>query len=121
MQKLANTRVWPWSLPYSLAGISVAIAIATAMLLEHYGLRDIEFPLFLFAIAITVWYGGNGPGALAVVASILAFNYFFTEPRYNFYVRRLDLPYYAVFIFLHRYSLGSAASGSASNNSWRKK
>ena len=28
----------------------------------------------------------------------LAFNYYFTEPRYTFYVNRSDLPYYVVFI-----------------------
>jgi PAS domain S-box-containing protein len=97
MQK-PDLKIWPWSLRYSLAGVSVAISIAMALLLEHWGFRGVEFPLFLFAIAFTVWYGGNGPGALAVVASSLAFNYFFTEPRYSFYVTRLDLPYYAVFI-----------------------
>jgi PAS domain S-box-containing protein len=97
MQK-PDLKIWPWSVRYSVAGVSVAIAIAMALLLEHYGFRGVEFPLFLFAIAVTVWYGGNGPGALAVVASSLAFNYFFTEPRYTFYVTRLDLPYYAVFV-----------------------
>jgi PAS domain S-box-containing protein len=90
--------MWPWGLRYGLVAVSVAGAIAMALLLEHFGFRGVEFPLFLFAIAITVWYGGNGPGALAVVASSLAFNYFFTEPRFSFYVRRLDLPYYAVFV-----------------------
>ncbi len=57
-----------------------------------------EFPLFLFAIAVSVWYAGLWPGVLAVVLSSLAFNYYFTEPLYTFYVARVDLPYYVVFI-----------------------
>jgi PAS domain S-box-containing protein len=58
----------------------------------------VEFPLFLFAIAVSVWYAGLWPGVLAVVLSSLAFNYYFTEPLYTFYVARVDLPYYVVFI-----------------------
>ena len=57
-----------------------------------------EFPLFLFAIAVSVWYAGLWPGVLAVVLSSLAFNYYFTEPLYTFYVARVDVPYYAVFL-----------------------
>jgi PAS domain S-box-containing protein len=78
--------------------VSVTAAVAVALLMEHYSFRGVEFPLFLFAIAVTVWYGGNGAGAVAVVTSSLAFNYFFTEPRYSFYVTRFDIPYYAVFV-----------------------
>jgi PAS domain S-box-containing protein len=83
---------------YGLAGLSVAIAVGAALLLQRYGFRGVEFPLFLFAIAITVWYAGVGPGILAVILSSLAFNYFFTEPLYSLYVRNSDLPYYIIFI-----------------------
>ena len=73
-------------------------ARATALLLERYGFRGVEFPLFLFAIALTVWYAGVGPAILAVVLSSLAFDYFFTEPRYSLYGRSSEIPYYVVFI-----------------------
>jgi K+-sensing histidine kinase KdpD len=85
-------------LRYGLAAASFAIALSLALLTQRYGFRNIEVPLFLFAIAITVWYGGIGPAILAVVLSSLAFDYYFTEPRYSFYVRSSELPYYAVFI-----------------------
>jgi hypothetical protein len=82
---------------YGLAVLSVAIALGIALLLERYHFRGVEFPLFLFAIALTVWYAGLGPAILAVIFSSLAFDYFFTKPLYSLYVRRSDLPYYIVF------------------------
>ena len=85
-------------LRYGLAATAFAIALGLALLTQRYDFRSIEVPLFLFAIAVTVWYGGLGPAILAVVLSSLAFDYFFTEPRYSFYVRSSDLPYYAAFI-----------------------
>jgi light-regulated signal transduction histidine kinase (bacteriophytochrome) len=53
---------------------------------------------FLFAIAITAWYAGSGPAAVAVVLSMLCFDYYFTEPRYSLYISVSDLPYLIVFI-----------------------
>jgi PAS domain S-box-containing protein len=88
----------PPILRYGLAAGSVALALGLALLLERYNFRGVEFPLFLFAIAVSVWYAGLWPGVLAVVLSSLAFNYFFTEPLYTLYVSRIDLPYYVVFI-----------------------
>src|SRR6202453_5301844 len=85
-------------LRYGLAAGSVALALGLALLLERYNFRGVEFPLFLFAIAVSVWYAGLGPGVLAVVPSSAAFNFFFTEPLYTLYVSRIDLPYYVVFI-----------------------
>lgn len=83
---------------YSLASLSVGIALITGLLLARLNFPSVEFPLFLFAIAIIVWHEGTGPGVFALVLSSLAFNYFFTPPLYSFYVTPAELPYYAVFI-----------------------
>src|ERR1700704_4899581 len=85
-------------LRYGLACVSVAIALGTALLLEHDRFQDVADPLFLFAIAISVWYGGRGPGVFAVVLSILANDYFFTLPIHSLYVTREDIPHILVFI-----------------------
>jgi PAS domain S-box-containing protein len=85
-------------LRYGLAVTSVALSTLAAFLLERYQFRDVEYPFFLFAIAVTVWYAGVGPAIVAVVLSSLSFNYYFTEPRYSFYVTRADVPYYLIFI-----------------------
>lgn len=85
-------------LRYGLAATFCAIALGLALLAQRYDFLDMEAPLFLLAIALTVWYMGIGPAILAVVLSSLAFDYFFTEPRYSFYITRAELPHYAVFI-----------------------
>src|ERR1700730_599493 len=83
---------------YGLAVVSVAIALGIALTLHRYSLREVEFPLFLFALALTAWFAGDGPAILAVILSSLAFNYFFTVPLYSFYIRSSELPSYFDFI-----------------------
>jgi PAS domain S-box-containing protein len=83
---------------YGLAVVSVAIATGIGLLLQRYSFRGVESILFLFAIALTVWFGGGGPAALAVALSSLVFNYFFTEPLYSLYIGSSELPYYLAFI-----------------------
>src|SRR4030095_13293414 len=61
---------------YGLAVLSVALALGIKLLLQqlHFG-----YPLstsFLAAIAVTFWYGGAGPGILALVLSWAAFGVF---------------------------------------------
>jgi PAS domain S-box-containing protein len=97
-QKAAAPKAMPSILRYGLAVISVTLGALGAFVLERYQFRGVEYPLFLFPIAVTVWYAGVGPAILAVVLSSLSFNYFFTEPRFSFYVTREDVPYYLIFI-----------------------
>lgn len=80
---------------YGLAAVAVATALGASLLLQRHRL---EFPVFLFELALVSWYLGVGPAILAVVLSSLAFNYYFTEPLYTFYVSSIDLAYYIVFI-----------------------
>lgn len=86
------------ALRYALAPISLAIALGAALLAHRFNFHNVEVPLLLFAVAITSWYGGSGPAFVAVVLSIISFDYFFTEPRYTFYVTTGDLPYFVIFI-----------------------
>jgi PAS domain S-box-containing protein len=91
-------RVTSVVLSYGLAGVSVAIALGLALLAQLQTVHNLEFPLFLMAIAVTVWYAGTGPGVLAVALSSLSFNYFFTQPLYTLYIEPSDRPYFIVFI-----------------------
>jgi PAS domain S-box-containing protein len=85
-------------LRYGLAVLFVATALGIDLLLGSLHVRGVEFPFFLVAITLAVWYAGTGPGILALVLSTLAFNYYFTEPIYSFYITWADLPYYLIFI-----------------------
>jgi PAS domain S-box-containing protein len=83
---------------YGVAVVSVVGALGIALLFERSSIRRLEFPVFLFEIALVVWYLGVGPAILAVVLSSLAFNYFFTQPVHSLYVHSAELPYYVVFV-----------------------
>ena len=85
------------ALRYGLAVASFLIASGVAVVTDHYGFRNVEVPLYLFAIAITAWYSGSGPAAVAVLLSILWFDYYFVEPRYSFYATPAEIPYLIVF------------------------
>ena len=79
---------------YALAVVSVAHALAVGLLLASYNFATIEFPVFFFALAVTArygWYGGTGPAILGLLRATFAFIYFFTEPRYSFYVTSGDV------------------------------
>jgi len=82
---------------YGLAVVSVGVALAAALLLQHFHFRDAAVPLLLFAGAISSWYGGPGPAVLAVLLSLMGFAYFFVPPIYSLRVAPSDLPYFIIF------------------------
>jgi PAS domain S-box-containing protein len=82
---------------YGLAVLSVSVALGGALLLGRFQIRDVEVPLFLFAVALSAWYGGTGAAALALLLSCIVFDYFFVEPLYTLDVSASDLPYYLTF------------------------
>lgn len=67
--EIPSRRVTSVVLKYGLAVVSVAIALGLALLAQLHTVHNLEFPLFLMAIAVTVWYAGAEPGVLAVVLS----------------------------------------------------
>jgi PAS domain S-box-containing protein len=97
------------ALRYAFALLSVSVALAGALLLERFHFRNVADPLFLFAIAIAVWYAGTGPALLAVVLSGLADSYFFIEPIYSLYITRDDLPHFVIFVLFASLLTGFAA------------
>jgi hypothetical protein len=46
---------------YGLAVLSVSVTLGVALLLDRFHFRDVEVPLFLFAVALAAWYAGPGP------------------------------------------------------------
>src|SRR6266446_5995901 len=60
----------------------------------RYGL-SVLFP----AVLLATWFGGTGPGLLAVLLSILSINFFFTEPFFAFEFSVRDIPTTVAFFF----------------------
>jgi two-component system, LuxR family, sensor kinase FixL len=68
-------RVPPPVWQYALAVVSVAVALAITDVLEPY--TTLRTPLFYIAIISSAWFGGMGPGLLALALSTLAVEYYF--------------------------------------------
>jgi PAS domain S-box-containing protein len=96
--EISSRRLTSVVLRYGLAVVSVAVALGLALLAKVYAILNLEFPLFLTAIAVTVWYAGAGPGVLALLFSGLGFDYFLTEPLHTLYIDPPNRPLFVVFI-----------------------
>ena len=83
---------------YGLAILSFCVALGVGLILQRYTPRNVGFPILLFGIAVTVWYGGTGPGVLALILSGFAFDFFFTQPYYSLFITVSDFPYYVLFV-----------------------
>jgi C4-dicarboxylate-specific signal transduction histidine kinase len=85
-------------LRYGFSVGCVAVALALALTVQFFEIRDVGLPLFVLAVALVTWHAGGGPSVVAVVLSTVCFDYFFTEPRYSLYVSGNDLPYFFTFV-----------------------
>ena len=65
---------------YGLAVITVAAALVITRSLERY--TDIT-PLFYAAVVISAWFGGMGPGLVAVALATMAIDYYLVPPLYT--------------------------------------
>ncbi len=63
-----------WACVVALA--CVAIATLLTFPLQHITFHSLSL-LFVIAVMVAAWYGGLGPGMLAVVGAVLSFDYFF--------------------------------------------
>lgn len=82
---------------YGLAIVAVAAALLITRSLERY--TDIT-PLFYAAIVVSAWFGGMGPGLLAVVLAELSIDYYFVGPLYTLRLGPKPLSFLVVFGFL---------------------
>jgi len=79
-----------WSEPravlrYGAAIAAIAAAVAAGVLLQPA--RAPVVSLLLCGALFAAWFGGLGPGLLAIALSVLAFNYFFLPPLYSLAVQ----------------------------------
>src|SRR6266849_6999512 len=81
----------PLILCYGVAALSVTTALIIARWLAS-NLHTAPVSLFLCAVMLSAWFGGIGPGVLAVVLSFLAFAYYFVPPIYSLAVEVQQIP-----------------------------
>jgi K+-sensing histidine kinase KdpD len=54
--------------------------------------------LFFAAVMASAWFGGTGPGFLAVLLSTLVVDYFFVPPFHSFAINATDVAYFVAFV-----------------------
>jgi PAS domain S-box-containing protein len=77
--------------------LSVGVALFVAQWPPLH-LASAPVSLFLCAVMFSAWYGGTGPGALAVFSSVLAFYYSFLPPIDSFAAKPNEMERFVVFI-----------------------
>src|SRR6266550_337370 len=88
-------RVAPGVWRYGLSVLLVAICTAVTFPLQSFGVRT---SFFFPAVLLSTWFGGTGPGLLAVLLSTLSINFFFTEPLLAFQFSVRDIPTTVAFL-----------------------
>jgi K+-sensing histidine kinase KdpD len=74
---------------YAVAVLAVAAATMSGLAVDSFLHSAPLVSLFLCAILLAAWLGGAGPGLLATVLSILAFQYYFISPKDWFTVEQV--------------------------------
>ena len=71
---------------YLLAGLGALLAVTVAAAAERWiGLSDLSL-VFMLAVLLVAARTSTGPAVLTALLCFLAYNFFFIEPRYTFYV-----------------------------------
>ena len=74
----------PLAMQYGLAVVFVALAVVLAFVVEHLISAPNLTLIFVLPVVIAATSFGWGPSLAAVATSVLAFDFFFTEPRLSF-------------------------------------
>ena len=71
---------------YVLAVIGAALAVVLALGLQQWlGLGDLSL-VFMLAVLVVASRTSTGPAVVTAILCFLAYNFFFIEPRYTFYI-----------------------------------
>src|SRR2546426_7201450 len=95
----SNPLLWPrppviWSYGIAVLSVTAALIISRWPALH---LQDAPVSLFLCAVILSAWFGGAGPGLLAIALSAFAFYYYFLPPIYSLAAKPGEIPRLLVF------------------------
>jgi PAS domain S-box-containing protein len=82
---------------YGYGILAVLVAFGAALLSRNF---DLEGFLFVIAVAVSVWFGGRGPGLLAILLSVFLLDYFFLSPSDEWEILPTHVGYFVVFAIL---------------------
>lgn len=82
---------------YGCTFLFVALALVSSLPLQRLFVYPFLF-LFFAGVMASGWYGGTGPGLLAVLLSTVVVDYFFLQPLYSFAVNATEAAYLVAFI-----------------------
>ncbi len=78
-----------WILRYGAAVLAAAAAVVLRMaLIPLIGPTELAFSISIVAVLFSAWFGGFRAGALCILLSALASDWYFTEPVGSFLVRK---------------------------------
>ena len=69
---------------YGVSLAAVAVAAVARLLLDPLLADRLPFITLFFAVGFAAWYGGQGPGLMALVSGAVAAAFFLIQPRYSF-------------------------------------
>ena len=82
---------------YLVAAVAVTIALMIGLFLDRH-LVAAPVSLFLCAIMFSGWFGGLGPGLLAVALSLLVFDYYFVTPLHSLAMEIKEVPRFLIYV-----------------------
>jgi transcriptional regulator with PAS, ATPase and Fis domain len=85
-------------LRHAVAIVSVASAVILAQLLERHWHSTPFVSLMVSAIMLSAWFGGYGPGFLAVALAALALDYYFLPPIHSLAINSSEMPRLILFL-----------------------
>ncbi|MEY2557824.1 MAG: hypothetical protein QOE34_1249 [Verrucomicrobiota bacterium] len=91
-----------WSEPstglrYGAAPLSIVVTLAILWWMEATFHDAPHVSLLLCAVMFSTWFGGVGPGLLAITLAFFGFEYFFLPPLYTLSIEVAELPRLLVF------------------------
>jgi PAS domain S-box-containing protein len=84
---------------YAIAAASVTLAFTVVSFLQSIQIRDPFALIFLAAIAVSVWYGGDRPGVFGIILSTLGLTAFLHSSGGWLHMTSYDLGVYCVYFF----------------------
>ena len=110
----------PAPLRYGVAVLSVATAIAFAVLMQKYLHTEPFASSLLCAILFAAWFGGAGPDLLAVALAALAFIHFAAAPGDFYGIASTEIPRIILFTIAGFFLIALSAAQRAAMNSLRR-